>query len=149
MGSWDNTTVTVVVTKHVTCTFKVTSAASICMHHEALVINTFFTYTVHVLSIMVECVYLHAYVHGVQRVKERNVLIIKLYHTYYHSMSSIKCCIWFYKITWQGFKKKIARNSDLWRASNSHPSPFVNRNVGSVPVHVSVIWHPSVSHNIN
>ena len=33
------------------------------MHHEALVINT---YTVHVESITVECVYLHAYMHGVQ-----------------------------------------------------------------------------------
>ena len=27
------------------CTYKVASAASICMHHEAFVINTFFSYT--------------------------------------------------------------------------------------------------------
>ena len=33
------------------------SAASICMRHEDLVINTFFTYTVHVKYLTVECVY--------------------------------------------------------------------------------------------
>ena len=40
------------------------------MHHEVFVISTIFTYTVHVKSITVEYyVYLHAYMHGVQRVK--------------------------------------------------------------------------------
>ena len=38
----------------------VTSAANICMHHDAFVINTFLNYTVHVESITVECVYIHA-----------------------------------------------------------------------------------------
>ena len=55
MGSSEETPV--VVTKHVTCTYKVTSAASTFMHHEALLINTFFIYTVYVKSISVECVY--------------------------------------------------------------------------------------------
>ena len=45
MGSGEE--ITVAATKHVTCTYMVTSAASICMHHEAFVINTFLTYTVH------------------------------------------------------------------------------------------------------
>ena len=42
-GSSEDTTV--VVTKHVTCTCKVTRAASIDMLHEVFVINTFFIYT--------------------------------------------------------------------------------------------------------
>ena len=40
------------------CTYKVTSAASI--YHE-VVINTFFTYTVLVKLITIECTYMHAF----------------------------------------------------------------------------------------
>ena len=37
MGSGEE--ITAAATRHVTCTYMVTSAASICMHHEAFVIN--------------------------------------------------------------------------------------------------------------
>ena len=70
MGSREDTTV--VVTKHVTHTFKVTSAASICIQDEVFVINKWVTHTVHVEYITIECVYIHAYMNlhalGVQKV---------------------------------------------------------------------------------
>ena len=39
MGSSEE--ITFAVTKHVICAYMVTSVASICMHHEAFVINIF------------------------------------------------------------------------------------------------------------
>ena len=63
LGSWEG--ITVAVTKHVTCTYMVTSAASICMHHEAFVINTFFSYSVHI------CMHTWTRMHGVQRVEQK------------------------------------------------------------------------------
>ena len=60
-GSWEETPV--VVIKHTTCTYRVTSAASICMDHEAFVISTFFSYAVHVKSLTVDCVYAHTHTH--------------------------------------------------------------------------------------
>ena len=57
MGSGE--VITDAATKHDTCTYMVTSAASICMHHEAFVINTFFNlhYTFKMYNTVYACIH--------------------------------------------------------------------------------------------